>query len=48
MDKDNTIVTIVMRAELARKMTGAWYLVKQKEAEEVRAAFRHAISWMEP
>jgi hypothetical protein len=46
MDPDNTIITVILRSELARKLTGPWYLMKKNETDEVRAAMQHAISWM--
>ena len=38
----NDLVSIRMSAALAQKMIGPWYLLKKKESDEVREAFRAA------
>lgn len=45
-NSDNVILTVILPVGLVKKMTKPWYLVKKDEAEQVRAAMRHAISWL--
>ena len=47
MSDDNIVVTVVLPVGLVRKMVKPWYLVKKEEADQVRAAMRHAISWLD-
>jgi len=46
MDPDNTIITVILRSELARKLTGPWVLIDDLERAEISTAMKHAISWM--
>jgi hypothetical protein len=39
----NEIVAIKLDRELAEKMVRPWYLIKKREAEIVRAAFKTAL-----
>lgn len=47
MTDDNVVVTVNLPAHLARKMMKPWYLVKKDEADQVRAAMRHAVGWLD-
>lgn len=39
----NDIVTIQLNRELTEKMTRPWYLIKKREADIIREAFRTAL-----
>jgi len=46
MDPDNTIITVILRSELARKLTGPWELINDSERVEIGNAMQHAVSWI--
>jgi hypothetical protein len=37
-------VTIILDRELTAKMTRPWYLIKKREADTIREAFRSALT----